>query len=72
MSPVLQMDWVHFLQRVFSKSGVTVLSEHPVIFLGGENGLASIIRFIEASDPRVLGQYMGTGPERESVVIVCT
>jgi hypothetical protein len=51
------MDWVQFLQRVFSKTGVTVQTEHPVIFLGGEKSLGGIIQFIESADPRVLGQY---------------
>jgi hypothetical protein len=50
------MDWVQFLRRAFSKSGVTVRADHPVIFLGGEKALAGIISFIEGSDPRVLGQ----------------
>jgi hypothetical protein len=58
------MDWVQFLQRAFSKSGVTVRADHPVIFLGGEKALAGIIRFIEDSDPRVLGQY-GKGVQHE-------
>jgi hypothetical protein len=49
------MDWVQFLQRAFRKSGVTVQADHPVIFLGGPEGLAGIIQFIEAADPRVLG-----------------
>ncbi|PNF39536.1 Neprilysin-1 [Cryptotermes secundus] len=52
------MDWVQFLQRAFSKSGVTVRADHPVIFLGGEKALAGIISFIEGSDPRVLANYV--------------
>jgi hypothetical protein len=55
------MDWVQFLQRAFGKSGVTVRPDHPVIFLGGERALASVISFIERSDPRVLGQYRRRG-----------
>jgi hypothetical protein len=49
------MDWVEFLQRAFNKSGVVVEADHPVIFLGGEESLAGVIKFIEGSDPRVLG-----------------
>lgn len=53
-----RMDWVQFLQRVFSKTGVTVQTEHPVIFLGGEKSLGGIIQFIESADPRVLVNYV--------------
>jgi hypothetical protein len=65
----LQMDWVQFLQRVFSKSGVTVRPDHPVIFLGGEKALANIITFIEHSDPRVLGQYGEGGGLRHGTAL---
>jgi len=51
-----KMDWVQFLQRAYSKSGVTIQPEVPVFAVA--NSLAGIIKYIESADPRVLGNYV--------------
>jgi hypothetical protein len=52
---VLQLDWVQFLQRAYSKSGVKIQPDLPVF--AEAKSLSGIIQYIDSADPRVLGQY---------------